>query len=266
MVLPLCRKTRFGWWVERSLSICCGFGLVVLAPWIPLSYYITVPVLLMLGVCIAKCHWIGTSFVTSMCLGPTLGAMLWQAFLCDLVDAWWHGWLLSASTLFITTVFTCTKAGPMLFLTLIMPCLASMLLTVGLAGFTVLPAGPFPPQQLFAPSPAQEEGVAAEFAALWLCLAVVAVAARVLAAWLWKEKLADGEQGGLVAALLPDGDDSLMPRPEDSENRHLIITKAIYAPEGADLSHLTEHEKKLVDICRRDEEERDRILFGGGLY
>lgn len=29
---------------------------------------------------------------------------------------------------------------------------------------------------------------------------------------------------------------------------------------------LTENEQKILDICRHDEEQRNRILFGGGLW
>merc|ERR1712150_126516 len=48
-------------------------------------------------------------------------------------------------------------------------------------------------------------------------------------------------------------------------SRHLTLCDAICAPEGADQSHLTDHEKRLVEICKSDEFERDRLMWGGGL-
>lgn len=268
VMVPFFRKTRCGWWVEASFRICLGLSLALLAPWSPWSLAIMVPVLSILGVCTATCHWVGSSFVTSLCCGSALGGMLWQAALCGYVDAWWHGWVMGVSTLIFTMIFTCTTAGPVLFLPLILPSMASMLITAGVAGLHVFPMLDIPPEQLFASAPcAAEEGMAAAyFAGLWFCLTLVAMVSWRLAAVLFREeKDADG-QGSLFASLLPAGDDSLMPRPGTTENRHLTITRAIYAPEGADLSHLTENEKKLVEICRNDEEERDRVLFGGGLY
>lgn len=267
IMVPFFRKTRCGWWVEVSFRLCLGLGLALLAPWTPWSLAIMVPVLSILGVCTATCHWVGSSLVTSLCCGSALGGMFWQAALCEYVDAWWHGWVMAFSTLIFTVIFTCTTVGPVLFLPLILPSMAAMLITAGVAGLQVSPMFDFQPEQLFASAPcAAEEGmVAAHFAGFWFCLTLVAMATWRLAAVLFRDKDADG-QGSLVSSLLPDGDDSLMPRPGTTENRHLVITRAIYAPEGDDLSHLTENEKKLVEICRKDPEERDRVLFGGGLY
>jgi len=77
--------------------------------------------------------------------------------------------------------------------------------------------------------------------------------------------------GDLVASLLPeaDQDDENVERfkkPDNLQNtRFQMLVKAIYADEGADLSHLTENERSIVEICRKDEDERDRLLWGGGL-
>lgn len=56
------------------------------------------------------------------------------------------------------------------------------------------------------------------------------------------------------------------PDKDQALSRHAVLCHAISAPPGADLSHLTDHERKLVDICRTDEDEKNRILWGGGLY
>jgi len=48
-------------------------------------------------------------------------------------------------------------------------------------------------------------------------------------------------------------------------DRFQILTQAIFADKDADLSHLTENERRLVAVCREDEFERDRLLWGGGL-
>lgn len=82
--------------------------------------------------------------------------------------------------------------------------------------------------------------------------------------------------GSLVANLLPEADDpedtkprGLVPRPCEAEGGtdcYNSIRQAIYAPPGTDLSHLTEYQRKLVEICQKDEDECNRVLFGGGLY
>jgi len=269
VLAPFLLKTRIGWWADVSFRLCCGMALALLAPWSHWSLAIMVPVLSMLGVCMATCHWIGTAFVSSLCCSSALGGLLWQSVLCKSVDPWWHGWIMSAVILVFTTVFTCSFAGPLLFLPVVLPLMSAALLAVGLAGLEVSEELDFQSTQLFASTPCaavQGEEVVT-FAGVWCGLTIVLMLIRMIAARCSKDKSVDAD-GTLVQSLIPGGEDSLMPRPQgaDGENRHVVICAAIYAPEDADLSHLSENERKLVEICRNDEEERDRVMFGGGLY
>lgn len=114
-------------------------------------------------------------------------------------------------------------------------------------------------------------------------------AALLLAFWLGAAALGAGLQGLLFLArrrfdegwaaedlgkgLLTidgnkDGDDpEPFKRPDLGQvnPRHQLIVASFDAPEGSDLSHLTEAERGIVKACREDEEERHRYTWGGGL-
>jgi len=76
--------------------------------------------------------------------------------------------------------------------------------------------------------------------------------------------------GSLVASLLPAGADDRGPeklsRPEHMVNdRFQLLVRAIESDEPLDNFDLTEDGRKLVEVCRQDEFERDRVIWGGGL-
>mmetsp|Transcript_66111 Transcript_66111/g.123331 ORF Transcript_66111/g.123331 Transcript_66111/m.123331 type:complete len:146 (-) Transcript_66111:37-474(-) len=106
----------------------------------------------------------------------------------------------------------------------------------------------------------------------WLqCLLALAIVVMLYAAikLACKARKASGDGDDLATHLLPGSRDG-MQRPNnlfhEGLSRHQIICEAIFLPEDADLSHLTESEQKLVRAVRTDPEERDRVMWGGGLY
>jgi len=73
------------------------------------------------------------------------------------------------------------------------------------------------------------------------------------------------KRGNADASGDGDAENGGMPEKDAGLARLPVLCRAIFADPSADLSHLTEHEIKLVKICREDEFERNRILWGGGL-
>jgi hypothetical protein len=67
-----------------------------------------------------------------------------------------------------------------------------------------------------------------------------------------------GGRGVVSAAKASDDQDTTM-------SRHARICQAIMQ-KSDDLSWLKEDERSLVEVCRKDEFEAQRMMWGGGLY
>mmetsp|Transcript_86847 Transcript_86847/g.218643 ORF Transcript_86847/g.218643 Transcript_86847/m.218643 type:complete len:317 (+) Transcript_86847:112-1062(+) len=283
---------------ERMTTVACGVALALLAPllpWPPQGFRALS--LGLIGVLLSCYHPACTALIVSASLAMGFGGFLWQLGLCtaspeaDLgeVGLSGHSLLLSFLTfLFIALfVFVPGVAGPATLILVLVPTLGALLLTVGIFGLWPS-AGGLAADSLLAISPCAADlagGLLASPAvmglAAWLLIAAAGIGLQLFLARLARLK-AESEEvrggsatapgGDLVASLLPgsqaqEGGGANLPRPTDSDaqSRFGLITKAIFADEGADLSHLTENEQKLVAVCRKDEFERDRILWGGGL-
>lgn len=282
-------RTRLRSAAEVAITFGCGASLAVLAPlmpWLPPVYWMII--LLLIGALISFVHPYCTVLVVSVTFGILFGSLLWQLGLCRIAALEvpfldWHPLILTLFCLILVIVFACLPgfAGPGSLQVILVPMLGSILLCTAASG--LVPAKysfGLTLQNLLAESPCDAaEGdfqASLETLAAWLCITVIGIALQILMTMNRGSTDASNSQGGrggdLVASLLPgvrgeavDGGANL-PRPgEGSNERFSVLTKAIFAPDGTDVSHLSENEQKLVEVCRKDEFERDRVLWGGGL-
>jgi hypothetical protein len=173
------------------------------------------------------------------------------------------------------------------------PLLGAQLLTAGSAGLVAdgvleesqmgLLGGILPPATLVStevcPAASGDQRPAALFLGVWLGSAALGgLLQKVLMTvkcQCWPGRADDEASESLVANLLTvnDNKDSdhvregeSMTKPElgQMNDRFRIICTAFHDPD-MDLSQLTETERKIVEICRKDEFERDRYMWGGGL-
>lgn len=279
--LPL-QTQKFGALAEKLTTACCGLSLALLAPlapWPPPGFRALS--LGLLGVMFAFCHPAFTAMIVTLPLGIAFGALLWQFGLCSVVPGY-HALVLSLATAVFFLVFICTPgiAGVHCLRNILVPSLAALLLTTALAGL-VPSLGALEPRALLLESPcaANHSDVKTPLISLtsWTIVAALAIGMqlffyfRALRIEEGREEAARAPGGDLVASLLPTAqgggaNEWGIDRPgQDFNNRFQMIVRAIYAEEGTDQSHLSEHEAKLVQICRQDEFERDRLVWGGGL-
>lgn len=190
----------------------------------------------------------------------------------------WHGLPLSGEVLFVVMAcvicmtLTCITVrfytrGYQVTERVLNPVLGSLLLSMGLSGLVPELGAMKCTELMSSGSSSNSEVHAWKFFALWAALCFISLPMQY---WMMKtpptpqfedmaKRLVHPEAGTTV--------EDVSKKLEDGEigGRHLILVDAFFLPEDADLSHLTEHERKLVAICRKDEFERDRIMFLGGL-
>mmetsp|Transcript_11032 Transcript_11032/g.25234 ORF Transcript_11032/g.25234 Transcript_11032/m.25234 type:complete len:339 (-) Transcript_11032:131-1147(-) len=235
------------------------------------------------GMLISVIHPMLSAMVASLSLGLLLAGFSWWFLATHIAgdDAsspimlLVHVSVLMALPCIFFAGFSCTATGVAAFQFVLVPLVGSLLLVVGVAAFRE-PAALSAVVELLAADEAQssEDGSLELLAFLgaWIgvCLVgslLVVISSRTIAK---RSQLSTRRDGSLTASLLPGADDSYMPRPNtmatEGLSRHQIICEAMHLPEDADLSHLTESEQKLVRAVRNDPEERDRVMWGGGLY
>jgi len=276
--IPHCRPA-----FEAVTTACCGTSLSLLAPLMPFGGMgLRAPFLAGVGILLSFCHTAFTALVVAVALGAGVSGMLWQLWACAAAEgvSYLHPALFFFVCLTFAVLFVCTPgvAGPGSMTVVVLPTLGALLVVVGLSGMD----GGLSPEALLAEAPCPADvafftkglgwpRTPWECLAAWLALAVLSASLQLLLSAINKGKVEAeiAEKGDLVAHLLPSAQDpdgpARLPRPNQAESRFGMITQAIYADEGADLSHLTETERKIVEVCRKDEFERDRILWGGGL-
>mmetsp|Transcript_64925 Transcript_64925/g.104900 ORF Transcript_64925/g.104900 Transcript_64925/m.104900 type:complete len:304 (+) Transcript_64925:96-1007(+) len=285
LLYRLAVRSRFRSVAEAITTAAGGASLALLAPlmpWPPPPF--SVLTLAVCGALLSFCHSFFTALMLALTLGVGLGGLMWQLGACNLASVvevpYLHGIFLTLTCFIFVAVFVYTPgiAGPGSLNLFLAPCLGALLLTTGIAGLASGFANfGLAPEQILAEGPCvqgkgQGQQERHEALAAWLLVAACGIALQLLIS---RQKSDDSEsnesRGDLVAALLPsagaqEGGGANIPRPgETSNGRFGILTKAIFADEGADQSHLTETEIKIVEICKKDEFERDRILWGGGL-
>lgn len=278
-------RTRFRRSVENATTICAGLTFAVMAPlfsWPPEPYRVVS--LALVGVLFSSCHAFLLTLVLAVSLGVGTGSFLWQLGLChmlpEVLGMSLHPTLLTLVVLLMIVVFGFLPgvAGPETVRHVLVPLVGSLLLVLGLAG--LLPDEGLDTRALLAASPCLSDSpLAVHSFGVWMLLTLIGVAFQRLMARTSPQAAADaaadgnGNNADLMSALLPGasqegGGGASLPRPGDapgSGDRFRMICKAIYDEEGTDHSHLTETERKIVEVCQKDEFERDRVLWGGGL-
>lgn len=288
-------KTRFRAIAEQLTTMACGLSLAMLSPllpWPPPGFRaLTLGVF---GILLSCCHPALTALVVSTSLAIGVGGFVWQLGLCSVVPEAAleelgmsaHPLLLTLLVLIFIALFVCVPgvAGPASLVLGLVPALGALLLVVGCA--ELMPSvGGLSASALLSeqgcdaattPAPTWFAAPAVRSLAAWLLVTACGISLQCYLARLARiqaEQESDkkaGPGGDLVASLLPgstqeEGGGANLPRPNDKNDRYSLIAKAIFLDESADLSHLTENEQKIVKICREDEFERDRLLWGGGL-
>eukprot|EP00746_Dinoflagellata_sp_MGD_P165493 gnl/MRDRNA2_/MRDRNA2_94797_c0_seq1.p1 gnl/MRDRNA2_/MRDRNA2_94797_c0~~gnl/MRDRNA2_/MRDRNA2_94797_c0_seq1.p1 ORF type:complete len:300 (+),score=48.79 gnl/MRDRNA2_/MRDRNA2_94797_c0_seq1:176-1075(+) len=220
------------------------------------------------------------SLFATLSLGVGFTQWFWNLTLCSAVaDEWWgsmvHIAVSSIVCFAVLLFFICTPLGIVLVELIVFPMLGAMLLATGASGLL-----DDAQRDLINPLPGTcpgSTGPGFQALASWLFVGFLVSSilikirvAKIQQAQKEKDPLNASSKDGALTSLLQtsrpnnveDGGTGFS-KPEGDLSRVHAIARAI--PEGSDMSHLTETEKKLVEICRKDSFERDRILFGGGL-
>jgi hypothetical protein len=252
--------------------MCCGFTVACFSPLVTLmSPSICIPTFLTVGALLGLCTNCCTPMIATTTLGLFVGAMAWQLGLSSL-GPHAHIYLILVICVLFAMVFCATPLGPKVFERFLVPALGAWLLATGILG--MFPAlGGCGLERFVGEKPCTSDDHSPLVnLAVWFAFFVYGVVFQALCLKAVKESEAKKNPGGtLVASLLPGAVDadqgSLLPRQTDSQtdSRFHVLIAAMYAPDGTDQSHLSEDERKLVDCCRRDEFERDRVMWGGGL-
>lgn len=281
LVYRLVIETRCGQVIAKITRFCAGSSLILIVPltsrpaetWIrDILFGVGGGVLAVLGQALSD---MPAPTFASVALGMGLVSWFWRFFLCSTLSAHpWTLWLRGFSLLiggFISQViFTCTAEAPALIPLVLFPMVGALLVVVG---YTSLEGrseyNPFLETCSSSSALAESFGV---WIALFCLGFTVQAAMRIRQARKKAEKEGGqpGQSNSLLASLVQNTDDTQKegfnaPKPggDGVTSRVALITRCI--PEGSDMSDLTENEKKLVEICRTDSFERDRILWGGGL-
>jgi len=264
-------------------SVAAGASLVFFAPgatWFPEEYRVFA--MLALGSLFGTCFSISSVIAADITLSAYIGSLIWQLGLCtstsDLGVANLHFMVMTLFIVVFTLIFCATPLGPVLYERMILPMLAAALVTSGLAGIGLPGFAALSAPALLADECAVSHGDAdgllnvESFAVLSLCGAVLQ---GVLLYWRQKQvEQARRDKNELAKSLLPEaapdkneGGLTEWHVEDESEatNHFQTLIRAIYAPEGSNMDHLNDHDKKLVQVCREDEFERDRVTWGGGL-
>eukprot|EP00929_Paragymnodinium_shiwhaense_P077028 TRINITY_DN39646_c0_g1_i1.p1 TRINITY_DN39646_c0_g1~~TRINITY_DN39646_c0_g1_i1.p1 ORF type:complete len:306 (-),score=50.84 TRINITY_DN39646_c0_g1_i1:369-1286(-) len=267
--------------VQALAQFCCGASLVFFAPTFAWSWEAaSVFLLVAFGGLFGTCLRVNAPFTASITIGAYLGGLSWQLGLCGgfletLGVPYVHGMVLTLSTLVYTLVFCGTPLGPLAFERCTVPVLGAALLSMGLAELVPAAGGVSASTLLNADcAPVSDALRTIEvFAVLALC--GVALQGLLLRGGDEEEQKVR-QKNDMAKSLLPNAegdveDGSLQKwRPESNDedetnSRFHMLIRAIYAPEGTSQEHLTEGDQNLVNACRKDEFERDRLTWGGGL-
>jgi len=267
--------------IEVITTLVSGASLALLAPFMPWppppGSVVTLAVIGMLLSAGTPCGSLFSALLLSLSLGVGLAGYSWQLGLCYAAESVpvsdFHGIFLSLVAVVFVLAFVCTPgiAGPGTMKVVLAPCLGALLSTSGAAGLVKEKLALTIPELLEAsckPGPKQWRSFE-----IWVLISLCGIGLQ-----LFFLRLSTGQEqqdGRLVERLLAveEGQErqsetagvANIPRPGGDKNRYDTLRKAIDAPEDADLSHLSDVDRKIVEICRKDEEERDRILWGGGL-
>lgn len=254
--------------IEVTASVSAGCGLSLFSCAVPVWQPAQAPLLLLFGIFFTRCHPRVMAVLACIPAGAFAGALIWQLWLSTVAPLWAHAWFIALCGLVITLVFSCSPAI-VAFEGLLLPSLGVLMLMMSVA--TLAPASDLlTPLQVLSASPSPNMQ---RTAAIWAGISTALLAINGL--MMRKKQEAEREQMSLITGLLPQqpdgagdaerGDGMNMPAKESGLSRIPLLTKAFF-DEDMDLSGFSENERKLIMCCRQDEETRNRVMWGGGLY
>jgi len=252
---------RLRFFVEVSRNACVGASLALFAPVIPLRLLFSILILAGPGMFLGACLPLFMVIILAICMGAFLGGVVSHLVVCvvQTIPPWLRVLIVVIAVLLV--VLACSVPyKEFTFYNVLIPAWGALLFTLGLQ--TLAFEGPdsgLTIEDVFrVPSLCTTNFTYA--AECWACTTFCGILLHVVKVCYFQPKRDDSLLS--LKNPLTAGDRGT---PEVTD-RHLTLTRAIYAEEDADYSHLTENERKIVKICQEDPEERDRVLFGGGLY
>eukprot|EP00419_Tripos_fusus_P052249 CAMPEP_0172804446 /NCGR_PEP_ID=MMETSP1075-20121228/5173_1 /TAXON_ID=2916 /ORGANISM="Ceratium fusus, Strain PA161109" /LENGTH=293 /DNA_ID=CAMNT_0013643025 /DNA_START=69 /DNA_END=950 /DNA_ORIENTATION=+ len=268
--------TRCSGITEILTTCCCGLSLALLAPLCLQPAGLSALGLAVFGVLASFCHPMLTALMVSVPLGVCMGAFIWQL---GCLSPEMHGVTLGVTSLLFSCIFVCVPyiSGQLTLEFLTLPLLSALMLVVGSADLVPGVNALNLESLLSAETAAASVHTFKIWSLVWiLALGIQCFLARIQLRLRQKDGQNGARDGGkkaggsLVASLLPSGandrDPERLSRPEHMVNdRFQLYVQAIHSDEPLENFDLTEDEKKLVEVCRQDEFERDRVIWGGGL-
>mmetsp|Transcript_46234 Transcript_46234/g.83577 ORF Transcript_46234/g.83577 Transcript_46234/m.83577 type:complete len:314 (-) Transcript_46234:82-1023(-) len=252
--------------IEIATSVSAGSSISLFTSIVPLWKLAQAPLLLLIG-SVSICSMNAMAFLACTPVGGFIGALVWQLSLSTMAPLWLHGWFVALCALLCSLVFTCTPVVVALE-GIPFPALGALLTMMSLS--MLVPATGFATPALLLQ--ASRSPGASHTAAVWAAISTALVVFHTL---MMRLTATPGEEKQenikLSAKLMPSSGDAEkgqgmnLPAKDSGISRLPALTHA-FCNENADLSGFTENEVKLIMICRQDEEERNRIMWGGGLY
>lgn len=260
-------------YAEMFLNMCNGLSLILAAPLLTfLDEEYRVPVVAVIGILLSTCHNFVALFVATFSLGAVLGAVVWQLGLCQAGADWnLHPLVLTLMVIISFVANACTplaKAQSGTGTPFWVPVLGALMLTWGALN----------PQALWDVDCVADlgdiNGIPLQFLGGWVCLTICGIVLQVVLMRRMKAAVQNGEDGTLADSLLPgktaEGGgaglkDGLNPKNASSTMEGYAKLRNAIFDETTDMSNFSDNEKQIVMVCRTDEFERDRLLWGGGL-
>lgn len=260
-------RTRCRFWVEIGTQVACGASVVLLSSMATdLPTWAATVLLMLFGMIFGICQ-ATSALCVCISMGSFLGGVIWQLGLKDSLPEY-HDVFMASCCFAFSLIFCATPIGPAVFEGMLVPSTGAMMLTA--AVIDAIPAcGGIELATLLGAEASDSDG-GNPLMNLLAFLGVASYSTMMQLLMMRPAGNGGGPGAGMFAKLLPAGgtEGGLIPRPEnfEADGRFKRICKAIYADEGDPIfAALTEDERALVDCCRKDEFERDRVIWGGGL-
>lgn len=252
MVYRVPFRTRCQFFVQATTTATVGVSLCLLSPLVPWSPSVSIPVLSCVGILLVS---ITNHGPTLACIeaGIYFGVFLWHLLLSKLEAPALYPVALAVTPV-ILTLLVAGIGYNKLQERFLLPLLGALLLTLGATRAS-------PEQVLSRESCGMTEPFAGCSPLTYLCVwLVVAFFGVLFQSYMLRQP---SKPGDLSENLMP-GQTGERPTTDDNK-AYLSLVDAIYADPSEDLSHLSANERRIVEICRTDEDEKYRVVHGGGL-
>lgn len=162
-------------------------------------------------------------------------------------------------------VFLCTQLSKLYWERAVVPSVAALTLTYGVFGLLTLDVNGLTPEALLLQAPCDDASstVAIVVLIVWVVLGLIGAVLQAKLLVETEDRTLGGEgETGLVTSLLPlSAEDTNL----FTYNEQPLIVQALTDPHF-DFSKLDEKDMRYYELICNNEDERDRLLMGGGLY